>query len=255
MDTDQSDNLVVFINKTRRLMAKNQGWVMPSVALRVSDNLDQHEYRILVRGVEFSRDECLPNHLFVTGPPKEMAKLKGEEHKNQVYGVHGKWIDESVRAQADRNGLMTTDVLTFLSMMVLEAAFSNAYRLFTFEAFDEMLVALKKSNFGVVRHFKEDSELRCVAKRVFYNLLKERVPITDKTTILETIVHHRFDVSSPYYLTEIVRDELKVTLCRDYLDDDSRLSVIRLHEDFERQLEESITRTADGAYLTVALSS
>ena len=48
-----------------------------------------------------------------------------------------------------------------------------------------------------------------------------------------------------------MRDELKVTLCRDYLDDDSRLSVIRLHEDFERQLEESITRTADGAYLTV----
>jgi flagellar biosynthesis component FlhA len=247
---DQPKNLVVTINKSRRMMAKNQGWVLPTVTLRVNESLGEREFRVLIRGVEVVKDEVVPGRIFVTGPLKELSGLEGQDYTDPVYGVAAKWADESHQSQADKAGLLTTDLVTFLSMMVLEAAFRNAHKLFTFEAFDEMLVAVKKSNFGIVRHFEEGSELRMVAKRVFYNLLKERVSIRDKMSILECVVNHRFETRNPVCLTELVRYELRESLCEEYLEDEAKLKVVRLDEEFEDYLLKSVTTTADSSYLT-----
>jgi flagellar biosynthesis component FlhA len=249
IDTDHSPNLVVTINRGRRLMAREHGWVMPTVNLRVNKELEGGAFRLSVRGVEVFSCDLDPRLLFVSGSRASLSEIEGPVFNEPAYGV-AKWIDESLREQAEQAGLVVVDMLTFMTVLVTESVLSHSHRLFTSEAFDEMLDALNSSNPALMRHFREESALRSVAKKVFYNLLKERVPIVDKNTILESIVHFRFETKSPFYLTELIRYELRGILCKQLFMKGSRLEAIQLEESFEQYLEEKSTTTVDRAFLT-----
>lgn len=249
MDTSKPRNLVVAINKTRRWTARDFGWVMPTVNLRVNYDLPPGACRVLVRGVEAFACDIGVDRLFVTGALKALRSVKGEGYRDPVYGVPAKWIDESQRAKAEKAGLLVIDPMTFITALVNESAISNAHKLFTYEAFEDMLDALKHSNLSLVKQIRDSAELSAMAKKTIHNLLRERVPIIDKNTILETIVHHRYEVNGPFFLTELVRLELKGVLCKEFLEERVPVEAIRLSAEFENELETRIFYSADSGFL------
>ncbi|MFB6344224.1 MAG: FHIPEP family type III secretion protein, partial [bacterium] len=73
--------------------------------------------------------------------------------------------------------------------------------------------------------------------QVLKELSKEKVPIRDLTTILETIdASVREDITTPSELAEACRVELGRSIVADYLQEDSKLHVLRLEPEV---LEES----------------
>ena len=252
MNTAESKNLVAAINKSRRLTAREFGWVMPTVSIRVNYELAAQEYRILVRGGQIFLGQIHPEEFFVTGSLKELAKVKGRQFIDPVYGVPSKWVHKSLAEKCEKKGMIVIDPLTFISAVVTESALGQAYRLFTFESFDEMLEALVAGNQALVKVYRESSDLRCLAKRVFYNLLRERVPIVDKNTLLESVLQYseKPGVDS-FQLTEKVRREISGTICKEFLLEDSeKLEAICLSEDFEEYLERALNTTRERPYLT-----
>ncbi|MCA9777582.1 MAG: FHIPEP family type III secretion protein [Candidatus Eremiobacteraeota bacterium] len=254
MNTGEPKNLVASINKSRRLTAREFGWVMPTVSIRVNYELAGQEYRVLVRGGQVFLGQIHPEEFFVTGSLKDLAKVKGRQFVDPVYGVPSKWVHKSLAEKCEKKGMIVIDPLTFISAVVTESALGQAYKLFTYDSFDELLDALAPSNSGVVRVYRDSSELRSMAKRVFYNLLRERVPIIDKNTILETIVQYEKQGLDSYKMTEKVRQEIAGTICKEFLVEDSKLEAICLSEELEQYLEDSLNTTHDRPFLTFGKS-
>ena len=87
--------------------------------------------------------------------------------------------------------------------------------------------------------------------RVLGNLLRERVPIRDMRTILETVADYAPMIKDVDALTEHVRQALGRTITHQHLAGDGSLSVINLDPMLDRQLTESIQTHAQGAYLSI----
>ncbi|MFA5503875.1 MAG: FHIPEP family type III secretion protein [Vulcanimicrobiota bacterium] len=239
MSRAESPNLIDCINKSRRLTARDFGWVMPTVSIRVNYDLSPREYQVLIRGTRVFKSEVSPDEWFITGTSRKLASIKGREFLDPVYGVPAKWIKGSSKERAERQGMIVIDPLTFIGVVVTETSLEQAHRLFTYEAFDEMLDALEAGNGGLVRMYRENSALRCLAKAVFCNLLRERVPILDKNSILECILQRQtLDASQ---LTEIVRTEIKESLYQDLLVEEKRLSAVLLSGELEGYLAGALT--------------
>jgi flagellar biosynthesis protein FlhA len=76
-------------------------------------------------------------------------------------------------------------------------------------------------------------------QRVFQNLLKERVAINDKVTILETLLDYSPSTKDPEILTEYVRQALSRFITKQYLSADGDMKVMTLDPRFEREISQA----------------
>jgi flagellar biosynthesis protein FlhA len=88
-------------------------------------------------------------------------------------------------------------------------------------------------------------------QRVLRQLLRERVPIRDLTTILEALSDAAAVTKDPDALTEAVRGQLGRAICRQYQSDRNELVTINLAPSLEERLMKSIVRTDQGAVLAL----
>src|SRR5262249_35859500 len=88
-------------------------------------------------------------------------------------------------------------------------------------------------------------------QKVLQHLLRERVPIRDMVTILETMADYGSRIKDPDQLGEIVRSAIARTITRQILHHDNKLYCITLEPSLERQLVEQIQPTAMGPTLNL----
>jgi flagellar biosynthesis protein FlhA len=88
--------------------------------------------------------------------------------------------------------------------------------------------------------------------RILGNLLRERVPIRDIRTILETVADYAPSCKDTDLLTEYVRQALGRTITHQHIGPDGTLTVISLDPTLDRQLAESIQTPAQGSYLSIS---
>ena len=83
-------------------------------------------------------------------------------------------------------------------------------------------------------------------QKALQNLLKERVPIRDMQTILETMADYAGVTTDPDILTEYVRTALGRTICQLYQNEEGNIPVLTVAPELEQQISESIQSTAAG---------
>jgi flagellar biosynthesis protein FlhA len=88
-------------------------------------------------------------------------------------------------------------------------------------------------------------------QKVLQHLLRERVPIRDMVTILETMADFGSRVKDPDQLGELVRAAIARTITRQYLDHENRLACITLEPALERKLAESLSQSSFGSILAL----
>ena len=84
-------------------------------------------------------------------------------------------------------------------------------------------------------------------QKVLQNLLKERVPINDLVTILETLADYGTMIKDSEVLTEHVRQALKRTIVEPHLNQEGVISVVTLHPDLEELLGSNIQKSIAGS--------
>jgi flagellar biosynthesis protein FlhA len=84
--------------------------------------------------------------------------------------------------------------------------------------------------------------------RILSNLLRERVPIRDLRTILESLADHAGTMKDTEMLTEIARQALSRTITRQYLSMEGVLPVIALDPRLDRKLAEQLGGDARNGY-------
>src|SRR6185295_5707750 len=80
-------------------------------------------------------------------------------------------------------------------------------------------------------------------QKVMQNLLRERVPVRDLETILETLGDYATRTKDLDVLTEYVRNALSRTICKQYVDDMDRLWCITPDPALEDLINGHVERT------------
>lgn len=237
------------ITATRRQIALDLGFVMPTVRIRDSVHLVNNEYVIKVRGEEVARSTSSPSEFLAVSSGAVLHPVPGSPTKDPVFGLEALWIDSSMREMADRAGYTIIEPSAVISTHLAEVVKGYAAELLSRQDVQTLIENAKQVNDAVVNELVPNVLQIGDIQKVLQHLLRERIPIRDMVTILETMADFGARVKDPDQLGELVRAAIARTITRQYLDHENKLYCITLEPTLERQLNESINLTNFGSTL------
>lgn len=237
------------VTATRRQVALELGFVMPTVRIRDSVHLQSTEYLIKVRGEEVVRSILQPGMLLAVNSGVALAPLGGIATTDPVFGLDALWIEASNRESAERSGYTVIEPTAVLSTHLCETVKAHAAELLSRQDVQQLLDNAKQQNEAVVAELVPNILQIGDIQKVLQHLLHERIPIRDMVTILETMADYGGRVKDPDQLGELVRASIARTITRQYVDSDRKVHCITLEPQLERALIDSLKMTSFGSAL------
>jgi len=251
VDEKQGGTLLSRVRAIRRQIATETGVIVPPV--RIADNLQlgPRGYTILVKGVEVARGELYADRLLAINPGTASRTLEGVQTREPAFGLPALWVASEQRDAATGAGYTVVDATTALSTHLSETIRTFLPDLLSRQQTKEMLDQLSQTSPKLV----EDLVPKIVAigevQRVLRQLLRERVPVRDLTTILEALADAVGATKDPDSIVETVRASIGRAICRPYQNDKGELPVIGVLPVLEEKLLASIVKTEQGAVLAL----
>lgn len=239
------------IATSRAQLATEMGFVMPSVRIRDNAMLDPNEYVIKVRGEEVARARCFPDELLCILPGYPISGITGTATKDPVFGLDALWIDEGQRGAAEQQGCTVVEPPAALATHLSEVVKTYSAELLTRQDVQRLLDNLKQTHEAVVTALGADALPLGDVQKVLQHLLRERIPIRDLVTILETVADYGSRVKDTDQLGELVRAAISRTITRQFSNPDLKLTCITLSAGTERVLQESIQQTTAGPVIAI----
>jgi flagellar biosynthesis protein FlhA len=109
----------------------------------------------------------------------------------------------------------------------------------------------KQSNETVVAELIPNVVQAGDVQKVLQHLLRERIPIRDMVTILETMADFAGRVKDNEQMGELVRAAIARTITRQYAGEGNKLTCVTVDPALERSLLDSVQHTAGGAVLAL----
>ena len=251
VDEKQGGTLLNRIRAIRRQIASDTGLVVPPV--HVADNLQlgPRTYTILVKGVEVARGELLTDRLLAINPGTAAAQIDGTPTHEPAFGLPAWWIDHGQRDRATTAGYTVVDPTTALSTHLSETIRTFLPDLLSRQQTKEMVDRVAATAPKLIEELVPKLVGVGEIQRVLRQLLRERVPIRDLTTILEAVADTAPASKDPDTLTEAVRVALGRSICRQYQNERGELPTISFAPTLEERLLKTLVRTDQGAVLAM----
>jgi flagellar biosynthesis protein FlhA len=251
VDEKQGGTLLSRIRSIRKQIATDSGLVVPPV--HVADNLQlgPRTYAILLKGVEVARGELMPDRMLAINPGTATTSVDGISTREPAFGLPAWWVPNDRRDQASAAGYTVVDPTTALSTHLSEVVRGFLPDLLSRQQTKELLDKVAQTAPKLVEDLVPKVLSTGDVQRVLRQLLRERVPIRDLTTILEALSDAAMVTKDPDMLTEAVRAQLGRAICRQYQSDRGELTTINLAPSLEERLMKSLVRTDQGAMLAL----
>jgi len=228
------------ITSLRRDFARTNGiWIPP---IRIRDNLDlePEEYRVVIAGREIARRTLRVDQMLAIAPEHAKVKIPGEETQDPAFGMPAKWINPDAQRQAEFAGYTVVDPASVLITHLGEVLKRHASELLGREDVRKMIEKVKEHSPTIVDELKPDVVRMSTLHQILVQLAAERVPLSDLTLILESVVNHGATIKQPEELLDRVREDIGRIVCGRFCDDAGRLNVIVLEPRLEARLRETI---------------
>ncbi len=216
VDPGQGGTLLDRIAAVRRQLAIEMGLVMPPVRMRDNVQLQSTEYRVKVRGAVVATGSVKPDRLLAMDSGIAEGKVEGERTREPAFGLDAWWIDSSQRARAESLNYTVVDPTSVVATHLTEIIKRHADELLTRQEVANLLEPLKERAPKLVEETVPAIVKPAELQRILQNLLRERVPVRDMETILETLSEWGPRTKDPDILTEYVRNGLKRSICQQY---------------------------------------
>ncbi|MFY9234005.1 MAG: flagellar biosynthesis protein FlhA [Fimbriimonadaceae bacterium] len=239
------------ITATRRQIALEMGFVMPTVRIRDSIHLGSNEYVLKVRGEEVARAEAMAGTFLAVNSGAVLQPVPGTAAKDPVFGLDALWIEPNVRELAERAGYTVIEPSALISTHLSETVKTHAGELLSRQDVQTLIDNAKAINQAVVDELVPAVLQIGDVQKVLQHLLRERVPIRDMVTILETMADFGSRVKDPDQLGELVRAAIARTITRQFLDAENKLYCITLEPALERSLTENLNSTNQGSAIVL----
>ncbi len=250
VDTDQDGDMLDRITMIRRQCAIELGMVVPIIRIRDNLQLSPNGYIIKIKGIEVGEGELLMNQYLAMDSGGVSQQVNGTPTKEPAFGLDALWIDDSIREQAENAGYTVVDPPSVLATHLTEIVKSHAHELLGRQEVKNLLDGLKEEYSAVVTELVPDLLSIGEVQKVLQNLLREKIPIRNLLTILETLADTAPIAKDIDYLTEYVRESLARQISRMYLEN-NMLSVITLDQHWEETIASGIEQTERGVVISL----
>ena len=227
------------VKAMRRQLATTLGFVVPSIHIKDNLQLRPHEYTLMIRGIEVTRGEIMMGyHLAVSSG--DAQKIEGIPTKEPAFGMPALWINDRDVEQAQAKGYMVVDTATTIVTHLTEVIKTHAWELLTRNEVQSLLESVSKSYPKLVEELIPAVLSLGGLQRVLQNLLRERVPINDLITVLETLLDYAPQTKDTELLTEYARQALSRFITKQHVSADGAVHVMTLDPRFERALMQAM---------------
>lgn len=238
VDPEQGGDLLDRMSSLRKQLAIELGILVPPIRIRDNVELDSNDYVIRMRGIVQGRGDLLPEYYLALLPADFNIELQGVKTQDPTFGMDAVWVSERNKAQAEKYGISVIEAGAVITTHFMEIIKRNAHKLLDRQMVKQLVENLKETSPAVVDELIPDRMNMGGVQKVLKRLLRERVPVRDLNTILETLADYYPQTQNPDVLTEYVRSALAETITRQYKDDTGEVTVCVLDSSLESHLIE-----------------
>lgn len=250
LNIEQGGDLLERIAQIRRQTALDLGIVLPSIRVRDNLQLSPNSYQIKLKGVAIESGEVYPERsLAMNSSGIADENLSGINAIEPAFGLPAIWIEEKDKDYAETYGYTVVSPSAVISTHLTEIIKKNAAEILSRADVQQLIENLKKEvNEDYVSDLMKELNASEV-QQVMQNLLRERIPVRDLKTILETLSLQIKTNKTPDFLTEQTRQALARSICKQNLADTGELLAITLAPDVENIIAQGVS--PDGQSLTL----
>lgn len=250
-DDSNGGDLLQRIASIRRQCAIDMGIIVQPIRIRDNLQLDPNQYCIKIKGNRVATYSLMPTMVLCMDPMGLGLDLEGIKAVEPSFGLEALWITKDKIEEAELKGYTIVDPSTILVTHLLEIVKEKSYELMGREEVKAIMDATKEKNSVIVDELIPDIMTLGEVQKVFQNLLKEKVAIKDRVTILETLADNAINTKDIELLTEYVRMSLNKSICESLVDENNSITVATLSNEVERLIANNLQKSINGTYPAV----
>jgi flagellar biosynthesis protein FlhA len=247
-DVSSGGDLLDRIAGVRRQCAVEMGIIVQPIRIRDNLQLATNEYCIKIKSTVVAKGEILCNHYLAIDATGEGIPIDGIKTVEPTFGLPAIWIPDSKKEDAEIMGITVVDPTTVLVTHLTEIIKQHAHELLGRQEVKMLIDNIKENYSAVVEELIPGLLSIGEVQKVLQNLLKEKVPIRDLVTILESLADNAVNTKDIELLTEYVRFSLGRTICRNLVDENNTIKVLTLHPSLEQMISDNIQKSFQGSY-------
>ncbi|MFC1513516.1 flagellar biosynthesis protein FlhA [candidate division KSB1 bacterium] len=243
VDVEQGGDLLGRIKTMRKQIASEVGFIVPPIRIRDNIQLKTNEYVVKIRGVEISRYEVYPGMFLAMNPGTATEKIEGTDTTEPAFGLEAYWINEENNEEAEMAGYTVVEASAVIATHLMEIIRNNSDKILSRQDTKSLLDNIKEENPAVVDEVIPQLSVGAVQK-VLQNLLREKLPIRDMITILETLADYIAVTRDVNILTEYVRQAMANTITQVFKSEDEKIHAMTLDPKVEQLIDDTVKQTA-----------
>ncbi|MCG8374419.1 MAG: flagellar biosynthesis protein FlhA [Balneolales bacterium] len=236
VDKNQGGDLLERMTSLRKQLAAELGIIIPSIRIRDNVQLDANHYTIKMRGIVQGRGELLPGYHLALLPEDFKPNIQGIETKDPTFGMDAIWVSGRNKNEAEKYGLAVIEAGAVITTHLMEVLKKNAHKLIDRQMVQKLVENVKEQSPALIEELVPDGLKIGEIQKVLKRLLKERVPIKDLVTILETLADYCLQTKNTDVLNEYCRAALSETITRQFATPDNEIVVVMLAPPLESHL-------------------
>lgn len=248
VDKTQGGELSDRITILRKQIAQELGIIVPPIRIRDNIQLRPNSYIIKVRGIEVAKGEVLPGYVMVLNP--EGLNIEGIEFKEPIFGLPARWVPMEARRLAESKGYTVIDCSGVIATHLTEIIKRYADELLTRQDVQRLLDIIRQDYPSVVDDALSQLSLGEI-QRLLQALLRERVPLRDLVSILETASDTARVTKDLEIIVQRVRERLGRMISRELATPEGVLPVILIEPKTEEKLISNLFKTDQGTVLSI----
>jgi flagellar biosynthesis protein FlhA len=255
VDKENGAELLERISRIRTEARHDIGLDIPKIRIQDNMTLQPNDYSFKIAGIEAGHSSVHVGKVMCLDTGTVTEPLEGEKTKDPAFGMDAIWLSEERRSEAENAGYVIVDPPTIISTHITEIIKNHAAELLDRQAVSVILNTVKKKNEVLVNEVLDTAKISYgTIEKVLQNLLEEKVSIRNYVRILETMANYAAATrNNVWSLTEKVREALGLQICMQYSDDNKKLHVMKLSQDFAELIAEHAYYPEDGSRPYVAL--
>ena len=251
VDKEQGGDLLDRVTTLRRQIAADIGFIVPPIRIRDNIRLKPNDYVLKIKGVEVAYGSLRPGMSLAMNPGTIEEEITGEDVIEPAFGLPAKWIKSSQRQAAEVAGYTVVESSGVLVTHLSEVIKNYAHEILRRQDVHRLVENVRTDHPALLEDLIPSLLNISTIKGVLANLLKERIPINDLITILETIGDYAATTKEPWMLTEFARTALFRTITSLFKDEENRIHVFTIHPQSEQTITNAIKDTPQGLLVNV----
>ncbi len=252
VDTARGGDLLDRISLIRRQVAIDLGIIVPPVRIRDNMQLGANDYIVKVKGQTVGKGVAYPEQFLAMDNGATTGKIVGATKTTEpAFGLPAYWITEPQRQQAELMNYTVVEATAVVATHLTELIKAHAHELLTRQEVKNLLDNLKTRVPALIEEVIPTQVKPGELQKAMQNLLRERVPVRDLETILETLGDYSSRTKDLEVLTEYVRNALARTICKQYVDEQDKLWCLTLDPALEELINSHLDRSERGTTNTM----